>query len=267
MTPTTLRAAVVQMLCQPGDLEANLAHTEELAREAAGRGSDLICFPESVLDGYTCATPGLAQRSRPVPGPETDRIARLARELQCAILWSLPERAPEGIYNSVLLFDPQGGILLHYRKVHLCSEVGEVPAYVPGSGFGVVPFRGLHLGVMVCFDRHYPEAARALRLQGADLILHPSATVWFRPDPHSLNTAMMRTRAYENRCFILSINQANFSGGSALFGPWGEVLAVAGEGEEILHVAIDIAAARENPEGHFDILGARRPEAYTQGPS
>lgn len=265
MTASILRAAAIQMLCQPGDLEANLARSEALARRAAGEGLDLICFPESVLDGYTCAAPGLEQRSRSVPGPETERIGRLARELDCAVLWSLPERAPEGVFNSVLLFGPQGELLLHYRKVHLCREVGEVPAYRPGADFPVVTYRGVGLGVMVCFDRHYPEAARSLRLQGAQLILHPSATVWFRPDPLSLNTAMMRTRAYENRCFVLSINQANYGGGSALFGPFGEVVAAAGEGEQILQLEIDLAAAQAPPDGHFDILGGLRPEVYARG--
>jgi predicted amidohydrolase len=267
MAASILRTAAIQMLCQPGDLETNLARSEALARQAVGDGQDLIVFPESVLDGYTCATPGLEQRSRNVPGPETERIGRLARELDCAVLWSLPERAPEGVFNSVLLFGPQGELLLHYRKVHLCREVGEVPAYLPGSAFPVVTYRGLRLGVMVCFDRHYPEAARSLRLQGAQLILHPSATIWFRPDPLSLNTAVMRTRAYENRCFILSINQANYGGGSALFGPYGEVLAVAGEGEQILRLEVDPAAAQARPEGHFDILSGLRPEIYARGPA
>ena len=267
MTSPTLRTAAIQMECRPKDLEWNLARTEALAREAAAHGPDLICFPESVLDGYSCATHHLAQRSRPIPGPETERIAHLAREVECAILWSLPELTPEGIYNSVLLFDHLGEVLLHYRKVHLCAEVGEVPAYLPGSHFRVVAYRGVNLGVMVCFDRHYPEAARSLRLQGADLILHPSATVWFKPNQGSLNTAMMRTRAYENRCFVLSINQANFSGGSALFGPWGDVLAVAGEGEEILYIDIDLSAKEKRPEGYFEILRGRRAEVYFPGPS
>ncbi len=189
-------------------------------------------------------------------------MASLAASYHVWIMWSLAERVKRGIANTALLFDREGRIRLRYRKVHLCLEADEHIAYVAGRRFPVVAVEKIKVGVMICFDRHYPEAARELRLKGAHLILHPTATDWFKPDPGSINTAMMRTRAYENRCFILSVNQVNYGGGSALFGPWGEIVASAGEGEEILYWPLDLELIEKMPENFFELLNARRPDTY-----
>jgi predicted amidohydrolase len=191
-------------------------------------------------------------------------VACLARSAGVAILWTLAEAVRGRVCNSAVLFDRRGKIRLHYRKVHLCREANEHRAYRRGDDFPVARVGRTTVGAMICFDRHFPEAARTLRLRGAQLILHPTATDWFRPDSGSLNTAMMRTRAYENRCFILSVNQANFGGGSALFGPWGEVLAMAGRREQILYCSIDMNRLRARPRNHFDLLASRRPETYAR---
>ena len=142
------------------------------------------------------------------------------------------------------------------------QKCGEGDAYIPGNDFPVVDMEGITVGVMTCFDRHFPEAARTLALKGAELILHPTATNWFTPDPASVNTAMMRTRAYENRSFILSVNQVNYGGGSALFGPWGKVLAAAGKDEEVLKISLDPALRDQRPENTFELIPVRHPEAY-----
>lgn len=254
--------SAIQMSCVVGNVEANLERSLKLIDRAAESGPDLICFPESVLDGYACRSPDIASLSRPVPGPETDRIADAARRHDAWICWSLAEAADGGVFNTALLFDRSGEIRLHYRKSHLCAEVGEPKAYRPGDRLDVVDVDGVSVGIMICFDRHYPEAARALRLKGAQLILHPTATVWFTPNPRSINTAMMRTRAYENRCWLLSVNQVNYNGGSALFGPWGDVATVAELGEEILTAEIGPEELTRVPSNHFGLMEARRPELY-----
>jgi predicted amidohydrolase len=162
-----------------------------------------------------------------------------------------------------LLFDRQGKLRLHYRKTHLCTEVDEHIAYQYGQALPVVEIeKGFHAGAMICFDRHFPEAARTLRLKGANLILHPTATDWFTPNPEHINHAMMRTRAYENRCYVLSVNQVNYGGGSALYGPWGEVLAIAGADEDIMLAEIDHDRIENNPENTFELLPHRRPGLY-----
>jgi len=262
MAMDKLQIAAVQMNVSEGDPQVNLKRSSLLLQEAVQAGADLVCFPESVLDGYACRRPELPDLARPIPCSESDEIATLALKNKVWVLWSMAERLGESIYNSALLFDRQGELKLLYRKTHLCREVGEIDAYQPGSSLSVTDVNGWTVGVMICFDRHYPEVARSLALQGAQLILHPTATVWFKPDPLSINTAMMRTRSYENRCFILSINQTNYGGGSALFSPWGETIAVAGEEETILMTETDPSQLVLQSDIHFDILSGRQPQLY-----
>jgi predicted amidohydrolase len=262
MTKSILNIAAVQMAVRVGEPQVNLDRTSILLQEAVQAGAGLVCFPESVLDGYACRQPELPHLARPVPCFETDEIAEQAQKHHVWVLWSLAERHDDSVFNSALLFDPQGEIKLHYRKTHLCGEVGEINVYQHGSSLQVAEIDGWTVGVMICYDRHYPEVARSLALQGAQLILHPTATVWFKPDPLSINTAMMRTRAYENRCFILSINQVNYGGGSAFFSPWGETLAISGDEETILMAEADPSQLVMQPENHFDILAGRQPHLY-----
>jgi len=256
------KVAVVQMEVRAGEVDWNLVRAQKLLKELEDWNPDLVVFPESVLDGYACRMPELRDLARDEHSDEVRAIADSARKLQAWILWTFAERASASVYNTAVLFDRQGKIQLRYRKVHLCQEVGELDAYASGGAFPVVDMEGLWTGVMTCFDRHFPEAARTLALRRAQLILHPTATIWFKPDPDSINTAMMRTRAYENRCFILSVNQVNYGGGSALFGPWGNVLAIASEGEETLRLHLDPALREQRPGNTFALLPVRKPESY-----
>jgi predicted amidohydrolase len=260
----TLKLAAVQMEVRTGDLEWNLEHSLELIRQAAGHQPDLICFPESVLDGYALELPQLPLLARPLDSGEVQRIAAAAREHAVWVMWTLAEKTEEGhVANSALLFDRQGRLHLHYRKAHLCTEVNEHIAYQYGQDYPVTDLeKGFRAGAMICFDRHFPEVCRTMRLQGANLILHPTATDWFTPNPQHINHAMMRTRAYENRCYVLSVNQVNYGGGSALYSPWGEVLAIAGQEEEILLAEIDHNRLMDHPENTFELLPSRRPELY-----
>jgi predicted amidohydrolase len=264
MENETLRLAAVQMQVHVGDLEWNLEHSLELMQEAANRHADLICFPESVLDGYALEKPEFPLLARGLDSVEVQRISEFARERAVWVMWTLAEKTAQGkVANSALLFDRQGQIRLHYQKSHLCTEVNEHIVYQYGQGYPVVELeKGFHLGAMICFDRHFPEVCRTMRLQGANLILHPSATDWFTPNPEHINHAMMRTRAYENRCYILSVNQVNFGGGSTLYDPWGEALAIAGREEEILLAEIDHARLENHPDNTFELLPHRRPELY-----
>lgn len=263
---SSLKLSAIQMNCVAGDVDANLAHSLDLIDRAAEGEPDLICFPESVLDGYSCRDPELPSLARSVPSAETERIAEAAKRHGVWICWSLAESLSDsGIANTSLLFDRNGDIQLHYQKSHLCQEVGETDAYRFGENLDVTSVDGVEVGIMICFDRHYPEAARELRLKGAQLILHPTATVWFTPNPRTINTAMMRTRAYENRCYILSVNQVNYNGGSALFGPWGDVITVAELGEKIIACEIDTEELDRVPDKHFALMEARRPHLYTSG--
>lgn len=257
-----IRIAAVQMECCLGDVERNLEHSIELIQEACKDDVDIVCFPESVLDGYACNEPELLKYARQINSSEVKQIAGMARKHKVWIMWTLVERVDEKVANTAILFRRDGKIQMTYRKVHLSVDINEHLSYIPGERFSVAQLDHARVGVMICFDRHFPEASRTIRLLGADLILHPAATKWFTPNPESINTAMMRTRAYENRCFILSVNQANYGGGSALFGPWGEILAIAGREEQILFCEMDLNLIEEKPDNHFTLIPIRRPETY-----
>ncbi|MBE3064624.1 MAG: carbon-nitrogen hydrolase family protein [Spirochaetes bacterium] len=257
------KLAGIQMQTRVGDIAWNLEHSIELVQEAARQGADLACFPESVLDGYASKLPELPRLRRPVTSHETERMAAVARQAGMWVMWTLAETVGNGTANTALLLDREGKLRLHYRKSHLCTEEGEHLVYQAGDVLPVVDLeQGIRTGAMICFDRHFPEVARTLRLHGANLILHPTATDWFTPNPDHINHAMMRTRAYENRCFVFSVNQANYGGGSALYGPWGEVLAIAGRCEGILYAEIDLQRIALQPENTFELLQFRRPELY-----
>jgi len=264
MIKDSLKLAAIQMKVRLGEPAWNLDRSLTLIQQAARQKADLICFPESILDGYALETPDLPAFARPVDSDEVRQIAALARENAVWVMWTLAEKTVHGkVANSALLFDRTGKIRLHYQKSHLCTEVNEHIAYEYGQSLPVVEVEnGFHAGAMICFDRHFPEVCRTLRLKGANLILHPTATDWFTPDSTHINHAMMRTRAYENRCYVLSVNQVNFGGGSALYDPWGEVLAIAGKEEEILLTEIDHFRLSSHPENTFELLPNRRPDLY-----
>ena len=257
-----MKIAAVQMECKVGDVQENLVHSLELIEESCANQVDMICFPESVLDGYACDRIELANCARSIDSDEVREIASAAKTFEKYIMWTLAEKAEDKIFNSAILFDRTGNIQMVYRKTHLCREANEHLSYTPGDEFPTALVENIRVGAMICFDRHFPEVARNLKLLGVGLILHPTATDWFSPDHESINTAMMRTRAYENRCYILSVNQANYSGGSALFDPLGEVVSIAGGNEEIMYVEIDKQMIDKNPENAFELISTRQPEIY-----
>jgi predicted amidohydrolase len=262
-----VKIAAIQMRCKVGDVAWNLRRSLELIKDAHSKAVDVLCFPESVLDGYACNRPELALCARAMDSREVTEIALAARRFETFIMWTLAEQVEDRIFNSAILFDRSGTIRTVYRKSHLCREENEHLSYHSGNRFATALVDNTRVGTMICFDRHFPEVARSLKLLGADIVLHPTATRAFSPDRDSLNTAMMRTRAYENRIFILSVNQENHGGGSALFAPWGEVVSLAGETEEIMYVEVDTRMTHrdmidEHPTNRFDLISGRRPELY-----
>lgn len=257
-----MKLAAAQITTEVGDVQANLNCSLARIEEAAAHGADLVCFPESVLDGYACESDELPLWSRALRDPEIRDIQAAARKARIWVMWSLAEKVDSGIANTAILIGRDGQIAMTYRKTHLCAEDNEAVAYTPGISFDVVSVEGLNVGAMICYDRHFPEVARTIRLKGADLILHPTATDWFSEHSrtNSINTAMMRTRAYENRAFILSVNRANDGGGSALFGPDGSIISLAGPGEEMLYCDVDVTLKHKN---RYDLMAARRPSIYS----
>ena len=268
MMPTTV--AALQFDPQKGGTEANLDRVEAMLD---GLDADLIVLPELFATGYffdsTEQAHGLAE---PVPdGPTVRRMERWARTSGSTFVGGMAERDGDAVFNSAVVVTPRGW-LGTYRKTHLFYE--ETLHFTPGdSGFQVWTVtdrnrREYRLGVMVCFDWFFPESARSLAMNGADVIAHPSNLVL----PHCPRS--MPIRALENHVFTITANRTGtetngredltFIGQSVICGPDASVLASAPQADEaILSASIDPRESRRRRVNRYnDLLGDRRPSLY-----
>lgn len=260
-----MRAGFVQFAPAFGAIAQNIERVERLIRES---DAELIVLPELFNTGYLFTSRSEVQTlAEEIPdGRTTETLCRLARAKNAHIAAGLVERCGERLFNSSVLVGPDG-YRATYRKIHLFLE--ETLWFDPGDRpFAVHDIGGCRVGLMICFDWIFPESARILALQGADVLCHMANLVL----PYC-QTAMV-TRCLENRVFAVTANRTGiearggkelfFTGGSQITGPDGTILCRAGEdSEEIGTVDIEIDRAREkrlNP--YNDLLGSRRPEYY-----
>jgi len=280
----TVEVAVVQMDPKLGAPEQNLAHIETLFEHALAEGSQLTVFPECATTGYGFASlPPAYDVAETVPGPTTAALARICREHYNEaggpyVVVGLLERTgdPAVVYNSAVLVGPEGlvesdGIVRRYRKAHL-PLLGVDRFTTPGdSGFPVWETEIGRIGINICYDLRFPEGIRSLALAGADIVALP--TNW--PDgSQNAPEFVTRTRALENRVFVLACNRCGEESGFWFFGhsqisdPRGTVLAEAGAEEQICYAEIEPHAAREKRivlrpgEFELDTVGDRRPDLY-----
>jgi len=275
---STITVAVAQMDPTLGANAANLARIQALLAESIDHGARLTVFPECALSGYGFGDLQAAYvASEKVPGPSTDSLARLCQEHGMDdggpyVVLGLLERSddPAIVYNSAVLIGPEGMVGV-YRKAHL-PLLGVDRFTTPGdTGFQVWETAVGRLGMIICYDLRFPEAMRTLALGGADIIALP--TNW--PDG-SQNAPQLftRTRALENRVFVVACNRCGEESGFWFFGhsqitdPRGDVLAEASDNEELCYARIDPTQARHKRivlrpgEFELDTLGDRRPELY-----
>ncbi len=261
-----MRVGYVQFAPEFGEVRRNLDRvTELLLRERA----DLWILPELFSTGYQFATVREAvDLAEPVPkGPSTTRLLALAREGTCHLVAGLAEQAGGRAYNSAVLVGPTG-LVARYRKVHLFYE--EKRFFAPGDlPFKVADIGRARVGLLVCYDHFFPEAARTLALQGAELIAHPANLVM-----PGLAQLTMRVRAMENRVFTVTANRIGveartgetlrFTGLSQIVAPNGDVLVQASQDrEEARVIEIDPAQARDKHLTRLnDVFADRRPEFY-----
>ena len=178
---TTVRAALVQATWT-GDKESMISHHEEQARLAAADGAQVICFQELFYGPYFCQVQdsGYYEYAEPVPGPTTERFARLAGELGLVMVLPVYEQEQPGLlYNTAAVIDADGSYLGKYRKHHIPDLHGfwEKFYFRPGTGgYPVFDTAAGKIGVYICYDRHFPEGWRALGLNGAQIVFNPSAT-------------------------------------------------------------------------------------------
>ncbi|GKS59074.1 apolipoprotein N-acyltransferase [Nitrospira sp.] len=262
----TMKVGYLQFAPVFGEVKRNL---DLVAQRLERVECDLMVLPELFASGYQfVSTEEVDQLAESVPdGPTTQRLLEVARAKRMLIVGGLPERGDGGHYNSAVLVGPEGVIGV-YRKAHLFFE--ETLWFRPGdTGFQVWDMDGIKIGLMICFDWYYPEAARTLALKGADIICHPSNLVL----PNCPDS--MPTRCLENRVFAITANRIGtearggrppltFIGSSEVVGPRGDILRrAARDQEEVRVVEIDPPEARNkrlNP--YNDLLADRRPELY-----
>jgi N-carbamoylputrescine amidase len=297
-TPATspFRVAVIQDRADatsPG----NLRRAERLIRDAAGRGAQIICLKELFNAPYFCK----AQHSErfdlaePIPGPTTDVLQRLAKDLAVVLVVPLFERQGAGVYrNSAAVIDADGSLLGVYRKMHIPDDplFNEKYYFSPGdtaprqqdtactaSGFKVWQTRYATIGVLICWDQWYPEAARITSLLGAQVLFYPTAIGWHPDEKDEWGAAQVdawrttqRAHAIANGVYVASPNRVGhedeagtkgitFFGRSFICDPFGRYIAQAGDDEEILIADCDPALI-ETVRRNWPFLRDRRIDAY-----
>jgi N-carbamoylputrescine amidase len=269
------------------DLAATRALTEQGIRDAAARGARLVLLQELHQSSYFCKVedPALFDLAEPIPGPGTEWLGGLARELSLVIVGSLFERRAAGLYhNTAVVLEADGSFAGRYRKAHIPDD----PAYYEKFFFtpGDDDLRPIEtsvgrLGVLVCWDQWYPEAARLMALAGADLLLYPTAIGRSAEDPEVEQRrqqdaweTVQRGHAVANGLPVLACNRVGFEpdpsgatagitfwGNSFACGPQGEILARAGDAAETLVVDVDLARS-ERVRRMWPFLRDRRIDAY-----
>ncbi|MGH8476558.1 MAG: carbon-nitrogen hydrolase, partial [Methylococcales bacterium] len=223
MTPNSeISIGLVQMACLE-DPNKNLAKALSYAREAAAQGADIVCLPELFKSRYFCQTEDHRHfdLAEPIPGPSTEAFSKLAAELDVVIVISLFERRGAGLYhNTAVVIDGAHGYLGKYRKMHIPDDprYHEKFYFSPGDlGFPTFFTSKAPLGVLVCWDQWFPEAARLTALRGAEILFYPTAIGWHPEEKEAFGQAqheawelMQRSHAVANGCYVVSVNRIGF---------------------------------------------------------
>lgn len=286
MTQRIVNIGVVQMRCTV-DPEFNMATAAAGIRAAAAQGAQIVCLPELFRSLYFCQSENhdFFALAEPVPGPSTGRLSKLAAELQVVIVASLFEKRAEGLYhNTAAVIDADGRYLGKYRKMHIPDDplFYEKFYFTPGDlGFKVFKTRYARIGVLICWDQWYPEAARLTALRGADVLCYPTAIGWHPAEKAEYGVAqhqsweiIQRSHGIANGCYVVSINRTGhegdpaggieFWGQSFVSDPSGTVIVRAPVDEPaVLVVPIDLAKI-DVQRTHWPFLRDRRIDAYSE---
>ena len=269
-----------------GTAEANLAVIETRVAEAAAAGAKLVLLQELHNGAYFCQHESVHEfdLAEPIPGPSTERLAALAKRHGVVLVSSLFEKRATGLYhNTAVVFDADGSTAGKYRKMHIPDDPGfyEKFYFTPGDlGFTPIDTSVGRLGVLVCWDQWYPEAARLMALAGAELLLYPTAIGWDPDDAQDEKTRQRdawvlshRGHAVANGLPVLSCNRVghepsplgasgiDFWGNSVVLGPQGELIAEAGTEPRLLLAEVDMQRS-EHVRRIWPFLRDRRIDAY-----
>lgn len=264
----TIKAGLIQQ-SNTGNSKENILKLEKNIRECAAKGASLIVLQELHNGLYFCQTedPSVFDQAETIPGPSTDFFGKLAKELGVVLVLSLFEKRAAGLFhNTAVVIEKDGSIAGKYRKMHIPDD----PAYyekfyfTPGDlGFGAIETSVGKLGVLVCWDQWYPEAARLTAMSGAEILIYPTAIGWESTDPETEKqrqtgawVIVQRGHAVANGLPIISCNRCGYEedpsgvtggiqfwGNSFVSGPQGEILAEASQSEE-QNLLVDIDLER-----------------------
>ena len=281
---STVKVGLVQMSCTD-DVSENLDKAVKGIKDAASKGAQIVCLQELFTSLYFCDVENYDNfnLAEAVPGPSTNALGLIAKELGVVIVASLFEKRAQGIYhNTTAVIDADGSYLGKYRKMHIPDD----PAYfekfyfTPGDlGYKVFKTKFATLGVLICWDQWYPEAARLTALAGAEILFYPTAIGWATSQNQETNDeqfnawqTIQRSHAIANGVHVVSVNRVGleqnglmkFWGGSFVSNPFGKLLAHAShDQEEVLVVEVDLAKT-DQYRTHWPFMRDRRIDSYAE---
>jgi len=281
MSRETVSIALVQTSC--GENPAgNLDKACLKIRQAAASGAEIVCLQELFTTLYFCRTEAYEPfgYAESIPGPSTDLLQELARELEVVIVASLFEKRARGLYhNTAAVIDADGSYLGKYRKMHIPDDPGfyEKFYFTPGDlGYRVFDTHYARIGVLICWDQWYPEAARLTALRGAEILFYPTAIGW-AAEEHSGDVrraqlqawkTMQLSHAVANGVFVAAANRVGvegeleFWGNSFVSDPFGQVIAEAAHQDETVLMATCDRSRIGFYRAHWPFLRDRRIETY-----
>jgi len=276
-----LPVALIQMSCV-ADPARNIQTALSHVAQAARGGAKLVCLPELFRSLYFCQKQDYKcfQLAEPIPGPTTQLLSAAAKKHKITLVSSLFEKRTGGLYhNTAVVFGPNGKILGTYRKMHIPDDPGfnEKFYFTPGdTGFQPIDTPVGRLGILVCWDQWYPEAARLMALRGAQILIYPTAIGWARGEKNDVCQTqrnawqtIQRSHAIANGLFVLSINRTgrennlDFWGTSFVSNPMGHVVEEASTHRaEIVRASLQLSETTTTRQ-HWPFLRDRRVDAYT----
>jgi N-carbamoylputrescine amidase len=277
-----VKIGTVQMSCTKEPKE-NLQKAIGKIREAAAGGAQIVCLQELFTSLYFCDVEDYEnfKLAEAIPGPSTDSLSSLAKELGVVIIASLFEKRTQGIYhNTTAVLDADGAYLGKYRKMHIPDDPSyyEKFYFTPGDlGYKVFKTKFATLGVLICWDQWYPEASRITALMGAEILFYPTAIGWATSQDEATNTeqynawqTIQRSHSVANGLHVVSVNRVGFEqdgamkfwGGSFITNPFGSILYKASHENEEVHVQEVDLAKTDSYRTHWPFMRDRRIDSY-----
>jgi len=275
-----VKIGTVQMKCV-ADKEANIQKSISEIRAAAAKGAQIICLQELFASLYFCDVEDHDNflLGEPIPGPSTDALSTIAAECNVVIIASLFEKRANGLYhNTTAVIDADGKYLGKYRKMHIPDDPGyyEKFYFTPGDlGYKVFKTKYATIGVLICWDQWYPEAARITALMGAEILFYPTAIGWATHQDEETNIeqynawqTIQRSHSVANGVPVVSVNRVGYEGdmkfwgGSFISNPFGTLLYKASHDEEETVVTEIDTEKTERYRTHWPFLRDRRIDSY-----